>query len=201
MCSPNVISSFRWWPKAPITNGYGLRLLVGLGVELSLLRSSCCCWVKAPLQRRKGAVMQRPSGRLSGGVKAQFRRLLEGLFTCLGGTMQAPLQAPSLGAVRRHLRAPLGHVNDATAAPLSVVEARLRQRRWGAVQARLKHAIPAPSCAVQATHSGAFRRPTLAPSGAIRALFQAPLRRHLQRRWGAIYNADRVFSGHHSRCR
>ena len=41
------------------------------------------------------------------------------------GAFGAPLQA-SLGC---HLRAPLGHVKGATAAPLSVVEAQLRQRR------------------------------------------------------------------------
>ena len=48
------------------------------------------------------------------------------------GRRWAPLGTIA-GAVRRHLRAPLGHINGTTAAPLSVIEERLKQRRWGAV--------------------------------------------------------------------
>ena len=86
------------------------RLRHRLGVVASLVMLQRAGPLQAPLgrhcRRRWGAISRRRWGAIS-------RRR----------------EVPSPGAVRCHLRAPLGRVNGATAAPLSVVEAQLRQRR------------------------------------------------------------------------
>ena len=69
-----------------------------------------------------GAPLQAPLGR-------HCRRRWGAIAGAVGAPSPGAVGAPSPGAVRCHLRAPLGRVNGATAAPLSVIEAQLRQRR------------------------------------------------------------------------